>query len=791
MKKYINKIVSIFLLISLVFSNLPLGAILAYVRPSIAISSPSKSSVNNGDSVSYTVTYSDADYINLSSSYVTLNGFNANIYVSGNGDSRTITLSNIQGSAGRKSISIQYGSAENENGYTPTTPNSVAFILNNNTDSIRPSISVSSPSKTTVNVGDTVSYTLSFTDNVSVARVNTSASYITLNGFTADIYVSNTYNKSVITLSNVQGAAGRKSISIKAGTALDSAGNLAAAIDSTVSFNLNVNNNSTNNNNTNSGTQNIDNTRPSVSISSPSANKVYKGSSLTYTVSFADNKGVDKINLSDAYINLNGFTANVNITGKGLNRLITLSNIQGVAGKKSISIKAGAALDSAGNSSLATSNSVSFEIVEKQATKPTQNSNKVTASNNSNNINISSNNNTTLIQSTIASVVKSTPKIINTCEDSAEVLGDVNKEIKTFSTRFTSEKSLTTYAQENNYVAKNEEITYIVDYYNGKDKDAKNVNIKLVIPYNVDVLEINAGGKISSQTASQTVIEWDKGTIKKEAKCRLYVKVKYLQNMLLEKSDRISEEFYVTVNTKHDSKNESTYLRQLFIDNNPNKTATINKYLTAIDSTNSIRPDDKITRAELAKLLVDTGIIQVKNSNTDYKKYKDAEEIPAYARDAVSALYNTGIIEEFSDSEFKPNNPIVRDEFFKIVAKAAKYVSNGKLETNKPTFIYTDIIDDKDKAICSNKDYIMELIRINVIKKQDVRPDEYTLRKEAVEIINALTFRGPYVHQMESNVLKFVDIDENNSYFYDIVGASNTYVYSYTDTLWQKITSVK
>ncbi|WP_289466421.1 S-layer homology domain-containing protein, partial [Klebsiella pneumoniae] len=91
-----------------------------------------------------------------------------------------------------------------------------------------------------------------------------------------------------------------------------------------------------------------------------------------------------------------------------------------------------------------------------------------------------------------------------------------------------------------------------------------------------------------------------------------------------------------------------------------------NKYLTVIDSTNSVRPDDKITRAELAKLLVDTGIIEVKQGNTDYTKYKDAEEIPTYAREAVSALYSTGIIEEFSDGEFKPNNPIVRDEFFKI-----------------------------------------------------------------------------------------------------------------------------
>ena len=359
------------------------------------------------------------------------------------------------------------------------------------------------------------------------------------------------------------------------------------------------------------------------------------------------------------------------------------------------------------------------------------------------------------------------------------------------STSFTSNKGVKSYAQENNYVAKDEEVTYYIDYYNGKEESAKNVVMKLTIPYNVDVLEINANGKIETQNASETSIIWNKSSIQSGEKCRMYVKARFLQNALLEKSNNISEQFYVTLNTKHDDKNENTYLRQLFIDKNSNKTATIQKYLSVIDNTNSIRPDDKITRAELAKILVDTGIIKIKSGNTDYQKYKDAEEIPTYARDAVSALYSTGIIEGFADGEFKPNNPIVRDEFFKIVAKASNYISGGKLEVKESAFVYTDIIEDEDKTITNNKKYIMELIRQNVIRKADTRADEYTLRKEAVEVINALTFRGPYVEDIKVNVLKFADISKDSSYFYDIVGASNTYTYSYTETLWQQIKEVK
>lgn len=790
MKKYIKKIISIFILISIVISNVPLGVINAYVRPSVAVSQPSKTSVNAGGSVSYTIIYSDADEIYLSSSYVTLNGFSANVSVSGSGGTRTVTLSNIQGTSGNKSICIKAKSAENNAGYAYETPNSYSFNLINNNDTIRPSIAVSSPSKTSVNQGGTISYTISFTDNVGISRVNTSPSYITLNGFTANVSVSNTSNKSVVTLSNIQGTAGSKSISIKAGAAEDTAGNSTYAISSVQSFNLVANtSNNTQNNNTNVAKDNV---RPSISISRPNNEKVYAGGTVVYTVTFADNKGIAKINLSSAYITLNGFSANVSVAGSGNTRMITLSNIQGGAGAKSIAIKAGAALDASGNSTYAISKSQSFTLTEKTVSQ--QSTNKKPVNNKVNSI--SKNKVNLVISSNIATVkastaLKSTPKITSTCNDNLAALGDINKNVKTFSTWLTSQKENSTYVSQNNYVAKNEKTTYFVDYYNGEKDAAEGVKIKLTIPYNVDVLEINSNGYIKTQTAEETVIEWDKASIQSEAKCRLYAKVKYLENVVLENSDKISEEFYVTLKTEYNSENTNSYLRQLFVDTNSNKTATFNKYLSSLDNTNAIRPDDKITRAELAKLLVDSGVVKLKKDNTDYTKYKDAEEIPGYAQNAVSSLYNTGIIETFGDSEFKPNNPIVRDEFFRIVAKAAEYMSNGKLKTEEPTFIYTDIVEDEDKTLSDNAKYIMELIRQNVVAKEETNPDEYILRKDAVEVINALTFRGPYVQNSKINTVKFIDVDKDSKYFYNILGASSTYTYNYSGTLEQQILEIK
>lgn len=672
MKKNINKIISIFILISIAISNLPLGTISAYVRPSIAVSNPNKTTVNAGDSVSYQISYSDADEIYLSSSYVTLNGFSANISVYGNGNTKTITLSNIQGTSGNKSISIKANSAQNEVGYAYAIPNSYSFNLVN--DSVRPSIAISAPNNTSV----------------------------------------------------------------------------------------------------------------------------YNGGTVVYTVTFSDNKQISKINLSSSYVTLNGFSANVSVSGSGNTRMITLSNINGTAGKKNISIKAGAAQDASGNSTYAISKSDSFTIIQKAVVKPNNTNNKVTKPTTNKNTSTSTNNTNTnatkdsnKVNQNKVTVLKSSPKITSVCNDNIGVLGDINKEVKSFGAWLSNTKAKANYISQNNYVTKNDEVTYYIDYYNGEKEAAKGVKLSLIIPYGVDVLEINGNGYIKSQTAEKTIIEWNKNSIQSEAKCRLYVKVKYLQNQSLEKSNKLSEEFYVTLNTEYNKGKETSNLRQLFVDTNLNKQAVSTKYLSLPDNTNTIRAEDKITRAELAMLLVNSGVVKSEKNSTEYKKYKDAEEISVDARNAVSAMYKSGIIEAFADSEFKPNNPIVRDEFFKIIAKAAEKMSNDKLKVKDSPFIYTDIVDDKDKSLTDNTKYIMELIRQNIIAKSETNPDEYILRKDAIEIINSLTFRGPYVQDLGKNNVKFIDIEENSKYFYNIVGATSTFTYNYTQSLEQQIINIK
>ena len=357
MKNILKRTIAIVILVFVITIGFDFENVFAGVRPSVSVSAPSKNSIEKGESVSYTITFSNTTKISLSEDYINMNGFTASVKVTGSGEVRTITLSNVQGSVGNKNISIKAGAAENYNGASLATPNSISFALNEKSepaDAVRPSISISAPDSNSINVGGTVRYVVTFADNVGIAKINLSESYINMNGFTANVSVTGTENSRTIVLSNVQGTAGSKNISIKSGAAEDAAGNKTLATPNSISFTLNE------------SVKEEDKVRPSISISEPSLKQIYMGETVSYVVTFADNKGIAKVNLSNDYIVLNGFTASVKITESGNTRTITLSNVQGDVGKNcNITIKSGAAEDAAGNKTLQTPNSISFQIIEK------------------------------------------------------------------------------------------------------------------------------------------------------------------------------------------------------------------------------------------------------------------------------------------------------------------------------------------------------------------------------------------------------------------------------------------
>lgn len=209
--------------------------------------------------------------------------------------------------------------------------------------------------------GDSISFPVEFSGSnlINGGNIPFNSSYVVAHGFSANISVTrNSYTRYTVTLNNIRGNSSGNYVEIKSGAAISNDG-LGAAYSSTAysnSFNIKVN----------------DNVAPSISIIGPSISSVNNGGTVTYIVRYTDASGVTNVNLYKNSIKLNGFTANISISGSGENskvveRKITLSNIQGTNGSKYISIVAATASDYNGNRTNGV-NSSPFKLVNRSVT---------------------------------------------------------------------------------------------------------------------------------------------------------------------------------------------------------------------------------------------------------------------------------------------------------------------------------------------------------------------------------------------------------------------------------------
>lgn len=382
-----KKLLSIVMIMVVVMTLMPINAVVVEAaensKPSISVSAPSIKDVKQGGTVTFTVNIVNADKIDFDENDVGIAGagVTAQKKVTGTGNIRTVILSNVQGPVGTIfSIAIRGGIASNAHGVSAQTPNSYGVkILAGDTstqnpsgteDVSRPSVVVTNPSSSTVMEGGSIEYTFKYFDNRAVTSITLSPSDIILNGFTANISIKANGTDRTVVLSNIHGTAGNKYISLKAGTASDLAGNKALGIDRTQSFRL--------------ITDLKDTVAPVMSISGPSAMTVNKGGVVSYIVRYQDNIGISAVTLKNSDIKLNGFTANITITGTGNERVITLSNINGEVGNKTITISSATAVDAAGNKANGATSSA-FELKLNDNNDNNNNNNNDNNNNNNNN----------------------------------------------------------------------------------------------------------------------------------------------------------------------------------------------------------------------------------------------------------------------------------------------------------------------------------------------------------------------------------------------------------------------
>lgn len=277
-----KKIAYVFVFALIVLTCTCCSFLVAAPVPRLAIKPPSSGTVEIGGTIRYEVVIYSATNVTLNPSNIRIAGVRADISVEGSGNnSRTIVLSNIQGSVGsigyisyiaggvatngsEKSIEMNITSTpftivatvsqeptpqppvqEPEQQPEPLPPNNPQQNPegnNNNNenpneenpeepkeeeDTTRPEIQLTELSKKRVKVGEEISFDVIYTDNKEMGDITLEKKDFTLYGFTADIKIDADGNKRRVTLSNIQGMlGGMKYVKIASKTAKDKAGNL-------------------------------------------------------------------------------------------------------------------------------------------------------------------------------------------------------------------------------------------------------------------------------------------------------------------------------------------------------------------------------------------------------------------------------------------------------------------------------------------------------------------------------------------------------------------------------------
>lgn len=296
--------------------------------PTLSISAPNSLLTNSGP-VEYTLTYSGASAISLTSANVTLNKTgtaNGLVSVSGAGaTTRTISISSVTGN-GSLGISVSANTSSDNAGNTNiASAASTIFTV----DNIAPTLSVSAPS-TSLSKSGPVDYTVTYANAAAVTLIPANITLTKTGSANGSVTVSGSGSTTrTISVESLTGT-GTIAITIAAATASDAASNLAIASGLSTAFT-------------------VDNTAPTLSISAPSLPALSSGS-IFYTVSYS---GSNSISLAPADVSLNKQgTADgvVAVTGSGTTRTVTISSVTG-NGRIGINIAAATASDSAGNNS--------------------------------------------------------------------------------------------------------------------------------------------------------------------------------------------------------------------------------------------------------------------------------------------------------------------------------------------------------------------------------------------------------------------------------------------------------
>ena len=338
---------------------------------------------------------------------------------------------------------------------------------------------------------------------------------------------------------------------------------------------------------------------------------------------------------------------------------------------------------------------------------------------------------------------------------------DINKELNSFKSVIRVKKQDAVYLSENNTMKKDDILIYIIEYYNGTNKNI-DVSFVLDLPKNIEILNDDISEENITKNDENTIISLNISSIESKKIKSFEIKVKVLSDSEFDLKNIHSKTIYSKLSVKYNEKTDDTYIMQTYINEKVSKEEKIIPAILITDIVNIQRKDDEITRQELAKMIYDLELVE----NSDFEEvYSDSSYISDIAKRAVYSLKKAGIMDGYTDNTFKPNNPVIKDEFMEIVTLLMNKLSNGKIKVTEPVYLYNNALKQKNNEITAYKNEIMTLINNNILSnKVNLKTDEYIKREEAINILNNIIYSNK---KIETNKIKIID-QNDNFYFYNI-----------------------
>ena len=194
------------------------------------------------------------------------------------------------------------------------------------------------------------------------------------------------------------------------------------------------------------------------------------------------------------------------------------------------------------------------------------------------------------------------------------------------------------------------------------------------------------------------------------------------------------------------------------------------------DST--VRPQDGITRAEVATIFFRLLTDETRNANsTKTNSYSDVAA-GAWYNHAVSTLSAMGIVKGDSNGKFNPNAPITRAEFAAIAARF-----DDKADTTAVDF--SDIASHWAKneiSAAANNGWI------NGYTDGTFRPNNKITRAEAMTLVNRVLKRLPETAEdLHNDMIKWSDNSDTSAWYYLAVQeATNSHYYDLKENKHEK-----